>query len=104
MPSSLHGQKGVECAGMAKHVEMRECWWRHLSGGRLVEGSNAHIATAPYTHTVQRLSNTLFHISILRPPLYKRSQYKLAPMQPSQRNGARVTHDRQRWMSTTRHP
>ena len=45
MPSSLHGQKGVECAGMAKHVEMRECWWRHLSGGRLVEGSNAHIAT-----------------------------------------------------------
>ena len=47
MPSSLHGQKGVECAGMAKYVEMRECWWRHLSGGRLVEGSNAHIATHP---------------------------------------------------------
>ena len=47
MPSSLHGQKGVECAGIAKHMEIREYWWRHLSGGRLVEGSNAYIAIHP---------------------------------------------------------
>ena len=26
---------------------MRECWWRHLSEGRLGEGCNAYIATPP---------------------------------------------------------
>ena len=77
MPSSLYGQKGVEYAGMAKHVEIRECWWRHLSGGRLVEGSNAHVATASCVAREEARSDALV----------RRPHTGVEPMAPNPRLG-----------------